>query len=394
MPISDRDRKILWGKAGNRCSKCRQVLVQPGEAEDSTDHAVVGEECHIISPKHGGPRGTFEMLGDLDGYSNLILLCPSDHSLIDQLPDDWPPIRLHATKTAHETWVNERLSAPKPQPKIGVHREPPAALVELVTASDLVAVAMGVEESSLDHQDLEDEADVEVVAGFLQTVFDYSEMWSDYEPGERIRSQHELGRLLADLREQGWRLFGARGRGLLGGEDGTASPWDTAYLRVVRANSDEIVKVDPGASTRPTTVPHRAGAAEPSTLPQRLRGVSGGELGTFGWRMLIDRRNLQEEGRSHQSQLNGSGSLVASDEAGWRERIGQWEAKVLTWCDEWGWAPEEEVRHAFDEAEGGVDLSTRPRPEWRARISGRIDGGLTWLDAHSVTVEQLGLHTE
>ena len=167
------------GQSRTRCSKCRQVLVQPGD--HFTDHAVVGEECHIISPRHGGPRGQFETLGDLDGYGNLILR-PSDHTLIDQLPDDWPPSRLLDMRTAHETWVNERLSAPKPQPKIGVHREPPAGLVELVTASDLVAVAMGVEESSLDHEDLGDEADVEVVAGFLQTVFDYSEMWSETTP--------------------------------------------------------------------------------------------------------------------------------------------------------------------------------------------------------------------
>ena len=110
--------------------------------------------------------------------------------------------------------------------------------------------------------------------------------------------------------------------------------------------------------------------------------------------MLIDRRNLQEEGRSHQSQLNRSESLGASDEAGWRQRIGQWEAKVLAWCEEWGWAPEEDVRRAFDDGEAAVDPSTRPRPEWRALVSGRIDGGLAWLDAHWVTVEQLGLHTE
>jgi hypothetical protein len=421
VPISDRDREILWAKAGNRCSKCKQVLVQPGEAEGSTDHAVVGEECHVISPKHDGPRGRFEALGDLDAYANLILLCPSDHTLIDQLPDEWPPSRLHAMKTEHEAWVNERLS-PKPKPKFGVHREPPAALVELVTASDLVRVAMGVEESSMDHEDLADDEDVEVVAGFLQNVFDYSEMWSDYEPGERIRAEHELGRALAELREQGWRLFGARGKGSLRGQDGSATPWSTAYLRVVRADSDEIVKVDPVAPTKAPpppddalairagmagvtmetqaqremkdTLPRPAVQAEPPPLPRRLRGLSGGELGTYGWRMLIARRELLEEGRSHQSQLNRSGSLVASDEPGWRQRIGQWEAKVVAWSNEWGWAPDDEVRQALDDGEAAVDPSNRPLPEWRARVSGRIDGGLGWIDAHWATIEQLGLHTE
>jgi hypothetical protein len=417
VPVSDRDRKILWAKAGNRCSNCKQPLVQPGEAEDSTDHAVVGEECHIVAQRRDGPRGTFEILTALDDYANLILLCPSDHTMIDQLADEWPPVRLRKMKTEHEAWVNERLSPSKPQPRFSVQRQEPAALVELVTASDLVAVAMGAEESSLDNDELESEEDMEVVAGFLQNVFDYGEMWSDYEPGQRIRAQHELGRLLADVREQGWRVFGARGQGTLRGDDGRSTPWHTAYLRVVRADSDQIVKVDPAPLAPEDGLSHRAGMAgvsmdtqarcemkdtpaqpaarrQPPPLPRRLSGLSGGELGAYGWRMLIARRNVQEEGRSHQSQLNRLGSLHSSEEPGWRERIGQWEQKLVDWCNEWGWAPENEVRQALDDGEASVDPSTRPLPEWRARVSGRIDGGLAWIDAHWTTVEQLGLHTE
>ena len=138
----------------------------------------------------------------------------------------------------------------------------------------------------------------------------------------------------------------------------------------------------------------RAVPPEPPPLPQRLRGLSGGELGTYGWRMLTDRQKLKDEGQSHQSQLNRSGSLVASDEAGWRQRIGLWEARVVGWSNEWGWAPEAEVRQALDDGEAEVDPSQRPLPEWRARVSGRIDGGLRWLDAHWADIEQLGLHTE
>jgi hypothetical protein len=170
MSIPDRVRKVLWGKAGNRCSRCRKVLVQPGE---TSGHAVVGEECHIIAPRRGGPRGHFETLGDLDGYANLILLCPSDHTLIDQLHEDWPPSRLHALKAEHGAWVDRRLSPPEPEPKSGVHRERPGALVDITNAAELVGIAMGVEESSLNHEELTDEADVDLVAGFLQNVFDY-----------------------------------------------------------------------------------------------------------------------------------------------------------------------------------------------------------------------------
>jgi hypothetical protein len=301
-------------------------------------------------------------------------------------------------------------------PKFGVQRQEPPALVELVTAADLVSVAMGAEESSIDHEDLTNEVDVELVAAFFQNLSDYMDMWDDYEPGDRIRAQHGLGQMLSDLHEQGWRLFGARGKGSLRGDDGRSEPWETVYLRMVRSDSQQIVKVSP-APEFDTELAMRAGMAgvtaetkerremrdilprpptqpEPPPLPRRLSGLSGVELGTYGWRMLIARRNVQEEGRSHKAQLNRHGSLVARDEPGWRQRIGQWEQKVVDWSIEWGWAPEEDVRQSFEDGEAAVDPSTRPLPEWRARLSGRIDGGLAWIEAHWATIEQLGLSTE
>lgn len=251
MSISDRDRKILWAKAGNRCSKCKQPLVQPGDAEDSTDHAVVGEECDVISPKLDGPRGHLAIVGDLDGYGNLILLCPSDHTIIDQLPKDWPPSRLHKMKAEHEAWVDRQLSPPRPMPRFGVQRQPPPPLVELVKAAELLAVAMGAQESSIDHETLTSDEDVELVAGFFQNLSDDIDMWDDYEPGDRIRAQHELGRRIAELHKKGWRLFGARGRGTLSGIDSRTEVWETAYLRIVRADSPHIVKVAPQPAPQP-----------------------------------------------------------------------------------------------------------------------------------------------
>lgn len=114
---------------------------------------------------------------------------------------------------------------------------------------------MGVEESSLDHEELATDAEAEVVAGFLQAVFDYGEMWSEYEPAQRVRAQYELGQLVTEMRKHGWRVFGARGQGMLVGHDGEASPWHTAYVRVVRADSEAIFRLgaDPAV---PQTEPH------------------------------------------------------------------------------------------------------------------------------------------
>ena len=47
MPISDKNRKILWARSGNRCAICRLPLVVEQTAKDS--ESVIAAECHIIA---------------------------------------------------------------------------------------------------------------------------------------------------------------------------------------------------------------------------------------------------------------------------------------------------------------------------------------------------------
>lgn len=114
MNISDKDRKQLWAKSGNRCAICRQELFQSNE--NGTDFNV-GEECHIISKTPNGPR-YMPNLDNYDTYDNLILLCSVHHKEIDDKNNVslYPPQRLYQIKEVHEKWVNETLDS-KNQPK-------------------------------------------------------------------------------------------------------------------------------------------------------------------------------------------------------------------------------------------------------------------------------------
>ncbi len=250
MSISDRDRKILWARAGNRCSICRCELVHRSGESDA--NALIGEECHIRSPRAAGPRGLAvpDPSRNLGAYDNLILLCPSDHSRIDQLLDEYSEERLRSVKAAHESWVSAALAAHEGRPVI-LSRAQPRALAELVDADALISVVANAHESSYSHQELVSEAEVDTVAELLQAIHDYAEIWEDLEPGARVRATFELGRMLGDVQRDGWRVFGVRTRGTLGAANGEASPWYTAYLRVVRSNSTEIISgegvTDPGA---------------------------------------------------------------------------------------------------------------------------------------------------
>ncbi|KZM78204.1 HNH endonuclease [Cellulosimicrobium sp. I38E] len=117
MGIGLADRKALWVQSGNACAfpDCRRSLF---EVEDEVSGSpligagiVVGEEAHIRAQSPGGPRYDPDY-PNVDSYANLVLLCPTHHTIIDKSePENWPVKRLEKLKTDHEMWVRGRRSA-------------------------------------------------------------------------------------------------------------------------------------------------------------------------------------------------------------------------------------------------------------------------------------------
>lgn len=103
MSISNLDIKMLWGRAGGRCSKpdCDEDLTALIETKNYT----VGEMAHIIGNKPTAARGTPE--GGADTYNNLILLCPTHHTHIDKAPEDTYTVEmLHDWKKQQEDIIS------------------------------------------------------------------------------------------------------------------------------------------------------------------------------------------------------------------------------------------------------------------------------------------------
>ena len=103
MGISVLDRKMLWGRSGMKCAMCQTALSEEHELGGAV---IIGEEAHIIAQRQDGPRGDSPLTeADRNRYSNLLLLCPTDHARIDKLPDDYPPETLQSIKAKHEAAV-------------------------------------------------------------------------------------------------------------------------------------------------------------------------------------------------------------------------------------------------------------------------------------------------
>lgn len=97
--ISERNISKLFGLAAGRCSMCRLEIVQRD--------VKIGEMAHIIARSRGGARGELPFAGDINGYDNLILLCPNHHTEVDDNKEAFSPERLHQIKDDHEAYVRQ-----------------------------------------------------------------------------------------------------------------------------------------------------------------------------------------------------------------------------------------------------------------------------------------------
>jgi hypothetical protein len=110
MAISEADIKRLWGKAAGICSSpgCNVNCLQFLDCDAPT---VVGEMAHVIAKKESGPRG--RPGGGGDTYSNLILLCPTHHTLVDRAPEGvFTTEMLLQWKQDHEGAIERSLASP------------------------------------------------------------------------------------------------------------------------------------------------------------------------------------------------------------------------------------------------------------------------------------------
>lgn len=244
MTISDKARKVLWGRSGNKCAMCQGPLVELATQKD--DESVIGDECHIVSGKPGGPRFDRAFPAErLDEYENLILLCRVHHKVVDDQCETYPTKRLLDLKENHEALVSSSLSKGTGEPPLGRVRrkkgDAPSHLLLLSSGKEIMAIVGDACEGSIDHDELQSEEEMELVAGFLQEVQDWGELWSGLEAGERVRTCFRVNTLLEKLEVAGFRVFGGSQAQRLEGGVGPPLSFPVAILRVVRANNPEII---------------------------------------------------------------------------------------------------------------------------------------------------------
>lgn len=205
MAITDKTRKKLWAKSGNRCAICKIELFQENDEDDGTVN--VGEECHIISGKKTGPRHQPKLLA-YDSYDNLLLLCRNHHKEIDTLTETYPEELLRYMKANHENWVSEALRSTL---DISNHKTP-KFLKRIISGKELVEIISDTHAYRTDYDEQDDSSENEYIGSVLQVLTDYGDLFGmiPIEPAQRAKISTKLKSILDEMEGRGYALFADR----------------------------------------------------------------------------------------------------------------------------------------------------------------------------------------
>lgn len=246
MPISDKNRKILWGRSGNRCAMCRHPLVVDQTEVDS--ESVVGDECHIISGANRGPRyDPVFSASKVDDISNLMLLCRVHHKMIDDQTETYTAELLRSIKKNHEGWVEEKLKGQPQAAPVRIRRiksEIPTQLPVVQSGKELLGFAAGCQGSYQDYSDDLNDEEADLVGGFLQVVSDWVDLVEGLEPIERIRAARALDEEIKRLNECGFMVFAAIENQRMEGGIGGPSTIRVMHISVNRSSDSGVVILD------------------------------------------------------------------------------------------------------------------------------------------------------
>lgn len=244
MAITDRTRRLLWGRSAARCALCRRHLVE--DETDASEASVVGEEAHIIARSRGGPRYVALSAYQVDHISNLVLLCRIHHKQVDDQVEDFPVEALQFIKAQHESTMRARTEDGTADYSGTEPDSAPAILPVVHTGGqlwDIVAGAMAYRVAGLEDGQASEQV-VDAVDSFLQAVVDWGDISGDVKVQglgsvrDAKRSLHaELTGILAlDLR-----VFGIARSEPFGHP--TIGEWLVATVAVTLASNDSILAV-------------------------------------------------------------------------------------------------------------------------------------------------------
>ena len=239
MPITTRDRKLLWARAGGTCALCKSHLT--ADAKSGDREVVLGEEAHIVSEEPNGPRFRPMPRKEVDSYVNLLLLCLSDHKIVDEQVAYHTEQHLHTLKREHEQWVKDRVSSTIPVIKIRDSEVgKPIMLQRIDTGKELMNIVAHTLAAHHDSPEPRSAEEAELIGEFFQNTTDYTDIWDDIEPSGRIQAEFSMSGEITHLLEAGLVVYAGVKEHVIEGGVKAPEPWPVAYIVTRRSNNESI----------------------------------------------------------------------------------------------------------------------------------------------------------
>ncbi len=226
---------MLWAKSGNRCFLCKVELVQ--QPDQLTKNVIIGEECHIVSQKKDGPRGSYSYTGDFDSYDNLVLLCANHHKIVDDQTEVYTVEFLLLGKGLHENWVKTTLE--RDVSAFNNDEYNIKSLAKIKNGKALVDIITGNHAHQFDHDELKTKEEAEKIGGLFDLLRDWGDVMSDVSMSERTQLSVDLNDELDTLKQLEFVLFGLQRKMRI--NDATKSLITITYLVAARQDNPSIV---------------------------------------------------------------------------------------------------------------------------------------------------------
>lgn len=259
MAITDKTRKLLWGRSGGFCAICKQPLTEGPAGDDPA--VVLGEECHIVSHRVDGPRYRPMPPEQVHGDGNLILLCPTDHTRIDKQLGEFTEEKLLSIKLEHEAWVARLPGLPEIRVRVR-NLDKPVVLHVMETGQQVMGYVAGAHGLEHSYPEPADRGEAELLAGFLSVIDDWATVWGEFGPGQQVEPAFEITEEIRNLLGAGFVVYCGRREGVIEGGLGGPSAWEVCVLSIFRVDDSQIRK-----PTEPAAAAGSAAVKRPQLAP-------------------------------------------------------------------------------------------------------------------------------
>jgi len=231
MTIYSKTRKLLWAKSNNKCAICKCDL----SLSNKDTHTIIGDECHIRSPKLNGPRYDIKYpKTNLHHVDNLILLCKKDHKIIDDNPQQYTIEKLIALKNSNNNGFNNSLEERINNFKV-IKTTKTIDVNQITSGKELLDIGRGLHGFSYHYDEPNTYEEKEVIKEIIEIISNFDVILDDV--GYTIDLAFDLTNTIIKLNQFGLYLYGNKVNDRIKNDDGI---WVNGIFLILRVNKKSL----------------------------------------------------------------------------------------------------------------------------------------------------------